>query len=133
MTPDVLPVPDLYRVVITQAAENYFGFPAPIPLFIAQMRQESGFNPNAQSVVGAKGLFQFMPATAAWAAETAGFKPAAPFDANWSIKAGIWYMRYLHDHIKGATECDHFLFDLSAYNGGIARVYSRQNMSTKPE
>jgi len=32
--------------------------------FVAQIRQESGFNPNARSSAGAVGIAQFMPATA---------------------------------------------------------------------
>jgi soluble lytic murein transglycosylase-like protein len=132
VTADALPLPDLYRVVLTMRAEEYFGFPAPVPLFAAQMRQESGFRPDAVSSAGARGLFQFMPTTAAWAADSAGFKPAAPNDANWSIRAGVWYMRFLYDRVQAATPCDRWAFSLSAYNGGLGRVQQRQALSSKP-
>jgi soluble lytic murein transglycosylase-like protein len=129
---DTLPLPEIYRIAITQAAQRYFGFPAPVPVIIAQMRQESAFQPGAKSRVGAQGLFQFMPATAAWAAEQAGFQPAAPNDPNWSIKAAVWYDRWLYEHVTGATDCDKWALGLSGYNGGIGWVYKRQALSTRP-
>lgn len=46
-------------------------------VFVAQIQQESGFNPNAISSAGAEGIAQFMPATAAGL----GINPYNPIQA----------------------------------------------------
>lgn len=46
-------------------------------IFVAQIQQESGFNPNALSSAGAEGIAQFMPATAAGL----GINPYNPIQA----------------------------------------------------
>ncbi len=120
---------------IRSAAELYYGVPAPVPVFVAQIEQESGFNPLAKSPVGAQGSLQLMPATSKWIASQAGFGIAAPFDAKWAIQSGIWYSRFLYDRpfAKLAnTPCDRWLFTFSAYNGGEGRVRQRQAISAVP-
>jgi soluble lytic murein transglycosylase-like protein len=122
-----------YHADIRAAAEFYFGIPAPVPALVAQITQESGFNPKAQSVAGALGLLQFMPATAQWAAIAGGFGIAAPLDPAWAIRAGTWYDRFLYDRVRApATSCDRWLFAFSAYNGGEGRVRKRQELSPSP-
>jgi soluble lytic murein transglycosylase-like protein len=125
-------LPPQYRPAIERATSFYFGIPAPVPVIAAQIRQESDWNPSAKSYVGASGLMQFMPATAKWAAEAGGFGLAAPLDPEWAIQAGVWYDRFLYDRVKGASACDRWAFALSAYNGGLGRVYKRQSLSETP-
>lgn len=54
-------LPPNYRQIATRQARRY-GIPPAI--FLRQIQQESGFNPNARSSAGAQGIAQFMPATA---------------------------------------------------------------------
>jgi soluble lytic murein transglycosylase len=90
------------------------------PLLVAAViREESRFNPDAVSAVGAIGLMQMMPATAAWAAKRVGL--AAPgSDALLrpavNIRLGCWYLRYL---IRGHANLEEAL---AAYNGGEGNV-----------
>jgi soluble lytic murein transglycosylase-like protein len=79
-------------------------------LFERQINQESGFNPNAQSVMGAIGIAQIMPSTAkGWNVN--------PWNATDSLsaaaKAMAWYQnQYNGDYSKA----------LSAYNYGYVRT-----------
>lgn len=122
-----------YEREIRSAGEFYFGVPAPVPIIAAQITQESNWKPDARSPVGAQGLLQFMPATAAWAAQAGGFGIAAPLDPAWSIRAGVWFNRWLYDRVRPwNTDCDRWLFTLSGYNGGEGWVRKRQAMSPDP-
>jgi len=124
---------DPYRAAVIRESQFRFGIPPPAPVIAAQITQESGWNPLAKSPVGAQGLMQFMPATSAWANTAAGFGSVDPFNPNWSIRAGIWYDRWLYDRIKtSASECDRWHFVLSGYNGGLGYVYKRQGLSPSP-
>lgn len=71
--------------------------------------QESNYDPNAESPVGAKGLMQFMDATA----EDFGINP---WDAEQSIYAAARYMRQLYNKTGSWT------LALAAYNWGIGNV-----------
>lgn len=124
---------DSYRAQITREAQIRFGIPAPVPVIAGQIQQESAFNPLARSPVGAQGLMQFMTATSAWADTQAHWGSVDPFNPSWSIRAGVWYDRWLYDRIKTYdTDCDRWQFSLSAYNGGLGYVYKRQKLSDQP-
>lgn len=128
-TPASLP----YRAAITREAQIRFGIPAPVPVIAAQIQQESAWNPRAVSRVGAAGLMQFMPATAAWADTVNRWGSVDPLNAAWSIRAGVWYDRWLFDRVRtAASECDRWMFTLQAYNGGLGFVYKRQKLSDAP-
>ena len=58
-------------------ASNLSGFP--VSLIAATIHQESGWDPNAVSGVGAQGLAQFMPGT--WPSYGNGGDPFNPRDA----------------------------------------------------
>ena len=124
--------PEQYRSQITREAQMRFGIPAPSPVIAAQIQQESAWNPAAHSPVGASGLMQFMPSTAAWAETVNHWGAVDPLNPQWAIRAGVWYNRFNWDRIKADTDCDRWHFTLSAYNGGLGYVYRRQKASVMP-
>lgn len=122
----------LYRPTVTRHAAFYFGLPPPVPLLMAQIMQESSFNPMAVSRTGASGLMQFMPVTAQWASATANFGPALPSDPAWAIRAGAWYDRYLFDRVAYLDDCNKWGATLSSYNGGLGWHNKRQLAAENP-
>src|SRR5438128_2729353 len=77
-----------YRALATSYANQVGVNPS---IFINQIQQESGFNPNAMSPAGAIGIAQFMPGTAQGLGlnprdPVASLKAAALYDAN-NLKA----------------------------------------------
>jgi len=121
----------LYRSAITRSAQYHFGIPAPVPALAAQIMQESGFDPNARSRVGALGFAQFMPATADDVAAKIG-TPAAPLSPGWAIFAQHFYMAELLEQVDYANECDDFAAALSAYNGGLRWHNKRKARAERP-
>ena len=53
---------------------------------------ESGYNPQAVSPAGHKGVFQFSDGTWLWASRAAGYAGASPFDAEANIFSAAWLM-----------------------------------------
>lgn len=84
-------------------------------LFVRQIQQESGFNPNAASPAGAVGIAQFMPATAA----SMGVNPYNPTDA---LYGGARLMANLSAQFGGD-----YAKALAAYNGGPGSVIGAVN------
>ena len=81
------------------------------------MFQESHFDPNAESVAGASGLMQMLPATAA----SIGAEDLA--DPRHNIRAGLKYMNFLRSQFEEDLNLqDRTWFTLAAYNAGLARV-----------
>lgn len=112
-----------YRQELTRQARLLFGLDAPVALFAAQVHQESYWNPNAVSRVGAKGLAQFMPATAKWipAIDSQLVNPQ-PTNPKWALRALVRYDHWLYSRLKADTNCDRWAMALSAYNGGLGWV-----------
>ena len=94
------------------------------PLLIwAVMRQESRYDPEALSYVGARGLMQVMPATQDWIAEQLGeaLSPGDAFDPEINVRMAAWLLRFLLDYYDGDLD-----LTLAAYNGGGGSVDSWQ-------
>ncbi len=87
-------------------------------LMIAQMHQESRFNPKAKSMAGAKGLFQVMPRTA----KELGIEDLT--NPKSGIRAGIRYMDWVRQRMQHHTIQDDQLiwFTLASYNAGAGHV-----------
>ena len=124
-----------YKLTLKRESHRVWGLGAPVPVFAAQIHQESHWNPAAVSRVGARGLGQFMPATAAWISDIYPATLAGADMANptWSIRALVTYNNWLHARIRTANDaCERMAYTLSAYNGGLGWVYKRQARSNQP-
>jgi soluble lytic murein transglycosylase-like protein len=93
--------------VLSEAAEEN---DLPTPLFKRLIWQESRFRPHVVSPVGAKGIAQFMPRTAA----ERGLKN--PFDPFQALPASAAFLRDL------VEQFGNFGLAAAAYNGGPGRV-----------
>lgn len=108
-----------YQAMLTRNARAIWGLDAPVAVFAAQVQQESGWNANARSPVGAQGIAQFMPSTADWIDDAyPDLGAAQPYNPAWSLRALTQYDKHIFDRVKGSTECDRMAFALSGYNGG---------------
>jgi len=81
-------------------------------LALAVAETESGFNPDAHSSAGARGVMQIMPATARG---EFGIHPDDLWDSRVNIRTGVAYLRRLLDTYDGRVD-----IALSHYNGGSA-------------
>lgn len=111
-----------YRAELTRAAHSQWGLDAPIAALAAQIHQESGWRADAVSRVGAAGMAQFMPATAAWWCKLNGLSPAQcqPTNPTWALRALAGYDKYLWDRVPARFNArDRMWVTLRGYNGGL--------------
>jgi soluble lytic murein transglycosylase-like protein len=103
-----LPPGTPFAAEITAAAKKHGIDPA---LLAGLVKQESGFNPNAGSPAGARGLTQLMPGTAA------GLGVANVLDPVQNLDGGAKYLRQQLDAFGGDVTRA-----LAAYNAGPGAV-----------
>lgn len=101
-------------------------------LVAAIIMQESGFNPRANSPVGAMGLMQVMPPTGrsiAAGVEYPNFTTDKLYDPDTSIQFGTWYIHVLKEKYGGNVTAA-----LAAYNAGSGNAdkWLRMGLLTKP-
>jgi soluble lytic murein transglycosylase-like protein len=98
----------LFHPIILQEAGRHEIDPA---LVKAIIMAESGYNPNAISEKGAKGLMQLMPSTA----QALGVEDA--FNPQQNISGGVRYFKKLVNRFDGDIK-----LALAAYNAGSKKV-----------
>jgi soluble lytic murein transglycosylase len=110
--------PILFDDLIFTEADEHDVDPA---LLLAIMRQESLFEESAESIAGARGLMQVMPATGDYVAERSAFEREYHPDQLWlpyiSVKFGTWYI----SQQLGMFDGNQFAA-LAAYNAGPGNV-----------
>ncbi|MDF1564322.1 MAG: transporter substrate-binding domain-containing protein [Deltaproteobacteria bacterium] len=95
-------------------------------LMAALAFQESGFDPEAVSWVGAQGLFQVMPATG----KELGFTNLK--DPEQGIHAGIKYLRQLIDRIDPKLPFrQRVRMAMAAYNAGLGHVQDARRLAAR--
>lgn len=101
--------PRPFRTEVRRAAER---FKVEDNLVWAIMRQESAFNPNATSWVGAAGLMQLMPPTARSEAKALEMKNYNPYNADQNITLGTAHVARLLKSFGNVEQA------VAAYNAG---------------
>jgi membrane-bound lytic murein transglycosylase F len=111
-----------YRPFIKDAARrNGFDW----CLIAAQAYRESHLDPLARGANDAQGLMQLLPVTGR------SLKVADLLDPVANIKAGVQYLRWLHDQIEGMEEDDRLLTALAAYNAGLGHIQDSRRLAAK--
>ena len=111
-----------HRALLARTANNVWGLGAPVAVFAAQLHQESAWKPEAVSRVGARGLAQFMPATATWWCQRIGLQPldCQPHNPTWALRALVGYDKYLYNLTPTRYNTyDRMWVALRGYNGGL--------------
>lgn len=94
-----------------------YGLPEPALTF-GIVRQESGFDPTVRSPVGARGMMQLMPATAATVARKIGLahSPAKLDEPDYNMRLGATYLGQMIDNFSGS-----YVMAVAGYNAGPGR------------
>lgn len=88
------------------------------PLMLGLIREESYFDPLAQSVVGASGLMQIMPSTASEISSKFKLGNSKElFNPYSNIRLGNYYYEFLRNNLEGYD-----ISSVAAYNGGIGSI-----------
>jgi soluble lytic murein transglycosylase len=106
-----------FATLIEKYSDEY---DVPKELVFAVIKVESGFDPEAESSVGALGLMQMMPKTFEWLTGEEHLDEHLSFeeltDPEVSIRYGTYYLRYLY------LKFENWDTVLAAYNGGEGNV-----------
>lgn len=124
---------------MVRSAYRVFGPTAPVATLAAQIQQESGWKTNATSWVGAQGLAQFMPATAADMGRLhRECSPVNPFKPAWAFACRDRYLLGLRAAVQPPiadtvplTQCSVWAFALRAYNGGLSWIQRDRRLAVQ--
>lgn len=95
-------------------------------LLASLIYQESAFQPDVRSWVGAYGLMQLMPGTAA----TYGVDTTSSIEEQ--ISAGVKFLMWLDEQLpEDIDEEERIKFILASYNAGIAHVFDARRLAEK--
>ena len=97
-------------------------------LLAAQSYQESGFDPQAVSPMGAMGLMQLMPRTA----QSVGVPPSQIFDPEANVRGGVRYIAQLMQHYSSISNpSERTKFVLAAYNAGPGHIDDARQLARR--
>ena len=97
-------------------------------LLAAQAYQESCFDARAVSYMGALGLMQLMPRTAA----NAGISVSQAFDPETNLRGAVSLISKLNRYYSDITDADERInFILAAYNGGQGHIDDARALASK--
>ncbi|MBW4443804.1 MAG: transglycosylase SLT domain-containing protein [Plectolyngbya sp. WJT66-NPBG17] len=108
----------LYPFPYVETIENWSQQRQLNPMLVtALIRQESRFEPNIKSSVGAVGLMQVMPETGEYIANNIKVKDFKLADPDTNIKFGTWYLDYTHLEYNNNS-----MLAVASYNAGPGAV-----------
>ena len=119
-----------YPVIKIPSVVNKKRMPKP-EIVLSIIRQESEFDQNANSAVGAKGMMQLMTYTARLVAKSAKMSYSKRKLTNnpiYNIKLGSYYLAGLLENYEGS-----YPFALAAYNAGPKRVKYWKKINGNPQ
>lgn len=132
-TPSIPKAALKYQRAVVGNVRAVWGLNGPVAVMAAQIHQESGWNPQAQSPY-ASGLAQFTPETAIAISlkHPEDLVGTDTFNPSWAIRALTQYdydLYLLEPH--AINDCERWAFTLSAYNGGRGNVLKQEAASVK--
>ncbi len=92
---------------------------------------ESSLDPDAVSLVGAAGIMQLMPATAAEMAEKMGCNGVDIFDPETNIRLGIGYAARCYKIFSKEKGLERVRFMIAAYNAGPGHIIEAQRITAE--
>jgi membrane-bound lytic murein transglycosylase F len=114
-----------YKPYIKKYAKRY-GFDW--RLIVAQIMQESRFNTNARSPVGARGLMQIMPGTEMELRRELDLEKIRIYPRE-NIAAGIYHMKKQFQMFPNADLENRLKLSLASYNCGVGRILDAQDIA----
>ena len=97
-------------------------------LLAAQAYQESGFDAEAVSYMGALGLMQLMPRTA----QSMGVSISQAFEPENNLRGAVRYISHLDRHYSSISNSrERIKFILAAYNAGEGHIDDARNLARK--
>ncbi|MXZ61298.1 MAG: transporter substrate-binding domain-containing protein [Acidobacteria bacterium] len=94
-------------------------------LIVAQMYQESGFDPGVVSFAGAVGPMQVLPRTAV----DLGVDPTQLTNPRVGIEAGVRYLAWSRERFANLPPGEQLWFALAAYNAGYGHVRDARRLA----
>ena len=127
------PAAHKYRATLVREAQFVYGPSAPVPMFAAQIHQESTWRADVTAWDNGRGLAQFMDATAdTFVRNYPELGAPNPYDPRWSIRAMVRYDEWLYARVKGVDPCNRWAAALKSYNAGLGYVQRAQRMAPMP-
>jgi soluble lytic murein transglycosylase-like protein len=124
-----------YKRDLIREVQAIWGITQDPSIFAAQIHAESRWKPHAQSAY-ASGLGQQTPNTVKWLNELDPQLSAmigGAFNPQWSIRALVYYDKWLHRRIDVDEIINRWAFALHGYNAGLGWTMRERRSSIYPE